>query len=62
MQNQRIHAALAELPEEQQEVLLMAFFNGYSHSQIADHLTLPLGTVKTRIRLGMHKLKLVLQP
>ncbi|MEZ4591049.1 MAG: sigma-70 family RNA polymerase sigma factor [Chloroflexota bacterium] len=62
MQKQRVHAALAELPEEQQEVLLLAFFNGYSHSQIADQLAMPLGTVKTRIRLGMQKLKLVLQP
>lgn len=62
MQKQRIHAALADLPEEQQEVLVLAFFRGYSHSQIADQLAMPLGTVKTRIRLGMQKLKLVLQP
>jgi RNA polymerase sigma-70 factor (ECF subfamily) len=40
----------------------MAFFRGYSHSQIADQLEMPLGTVKTRIRLGMQKLRHILQP
>lgn len=62
MQKQKVHAALAELPQEQQEVLIMAFFRGYSHSQIADQLEMPLGTVKTRIRLGMQKLRHILQP
>lgn len=62
MQQQRVHAALAELPQEQQDVLILAFFRGYSHSQIADQLEMPLGTVKTRIRLGMQKLRHQLQP
>jgi RNA polymerase sigma-70 factor (ECF subfamily) len=62
MQKQKVHAALAELPPEQQDVLIMAFFRGYSHSQIADQLEMPLGTVKTRIRLGMQKLRHILQP
>ncbi len=62
MQQQKVHAALAELPQEQQDVLFMAFFRGYSHSQIADQLEMPLGTVKTRIRLGMQKLRHMLQP
>lgn len=62
LQKQKVHAALAELPEEQQEVLVLAFFNGYSHSQIATQLAMPLGTVKTRIRLGMQKLRHTLQP
>ena len=57
MQKQKIHAALAELPQEQQEVLVLAYFYGYSHSQIADQLDMPIGTVKTRIRLGMQKLR-----
>jgi RNA polymerase sigma-70 factor (ECF subfamily) len=61
MQKQIIHNALAELPHEQQDVLILAFFRGYSHSQIADQLEMPLGTVKTRIRLGMQKLRHVLQ-
>lgn len=62
MQRQKVHAALAQLPQEQQDVLVMAYFRGYSHSQIADQLEMPLGTVKTRIRLGMQKLRHMLQP
>jgi RNA polymerase sigma-70 factor, ECF subfamily len=59
---QKVRAALAKLPQEQQDVLAMAYFRGDSHSQIANHLELPLGTVKTRIRLGMQKLRQLLLP
>ena len=62
MQQQKVHNALTELPQEQQEVLVLAFFHGYSHSEIANRLEMPLGTVKTRIRLGMQKLRHLLQP
>ena len=62
LQKQTVHNALGQLPPEQQEVLFLAFFGGYSHSQIADELDLPVGTVKTRIRLGMQKLRHILQP
>ena len=48
---------LTDLPTEQQQVIDLAFFNGLSHSQIAERLQLPLGTVKTRLRLGMEKLR-----
>ena len=61
MQMQKVHAALAELPSEQQDVLVLAYFHGYSHSQIAEQLDMPIGTVKTRIRLGMQKLRNILQ-
>ena len=61
MQKQQVHTALAELPQEQQEVLTLAYFYGYSHSQIASQLDMPIGTVKTRIRLGMQKLRHTLQ-
>ena len=47
-------------PEEQRMALSLAFFQGYSHSEIAEILNEPLGTVKTRIRLGMQKLRQVL--
>lgn len=57
MQMQTVHRALADLPKEQQDVLAMAYFQGYSHSQIANQLGMPIGTVKTRIRLGMRKLR-----
>ncbi len=56
-----IRLAVAQLPPEQRLVLGMAFFQGYSHQEIADALHEPLGTVKTRIRLGMQKLRALLQ-
>ncbi|MDX1615434.1 MAG: sigma-70 family RNA polymerase sigma factor [Candidatus Promineifilaceae bacterium] len=61
LDSQRIRAALATLPEEQQEVLALAYFQGYTHRQIAEFLDLPLGTVKGRIRLGMQKLRRILE-
>ena len=57
IQQQCIRAAVAQLPEEQKQVLAMAYFRGYSQTAIAEALSLPLGTVKTRIRLAMDKLR-----
>ena len=53
--------AIAILPEDQQEVLAMAYFKGYTHRQISDALNEPLGTIKTRIRLGLKKLRQLLK-
>ena len=53
----RIQAALAELPEEQRQVLHMSFFDEKTHSEIAETLDLPLGTVKSRIRLAFGRVK-----
>ncbi len=61
MERERIHAAIAQLSEEQRRVLALAYFQGLTQSQIAESLGLPLGTVKTRIRLGMQKLRDMLQ-
>jgi RNA polymerase sigma-70 factor (ECF subfamily) len=61
MEQQRVRAAVASLPPPQQEVLALAFFNGLSHSEIAQKLELPLGTVKGRIRAGMQKLRDLLE-
>ena len=61
MQRERVRAAMAQLPEEQKQVLALAYFQGYSQSQIAESLALPLGTVKTRVRLAMQKLREMLQ-
>ena len=58
---QLVRQAIAGLPEEQRIALSLAFFQGYSHSEIADILNQPLGTVKTRIRLGMQKLRQTLE-
>jgi len=52
-----LHDALATLPEEQRCLITMAFTEGYSHTEIADTLSLPLGTVKTRIRAGLTALR-----
>jgi RNA polymerase sigma-70 factor (ECF subfamily) len=53
----RVAAALTELPAEQREVLELAYFEGLSQTEIADRLTLPLGTVKTRARLALRKMR-----
>jgi RNA polymerase sigma-70 factor, ECF subfamily len=57
----RVRAALTDLPDEQRRALALAFFYGYSHSQIAELLQEPLGTIKTRIRSGMQKLRQLLE-
>lgn len=49
--------AMAELPIEQQEALALVFWNGCSHTEVAQRLDLPLGTAKTRIRLGVRRLR-----
>ena len=54
---EQIFEALASLPLEQREVIILAYFEGYSQSEIAGKLNQPLGTVKTRVRLGMQKLR-----
>ena len=50
-------SALNDLPAEQREVIQLSFLDGLSHGEIADRTTQPVGTVKTRIRLAMDKLR-----
>ncbi len=59
--DERVRAALAALSEEQVEVVRLAFFSGLSHSEISDRTGLPLGTVKSRIRLAFGRLRNVLE-
>ncbi len=59
-QQATVRAAIASLPVDQQQALALAYFKGYSHSEIAKALGEPLGTVKTRIRLAMQKLREIL--
>ena len=56
-QRRRVLAALNTLKPEQRQPLELAYFSGLSHSELAARLGLPMGTVKTRIRLGMMKLR-----
>ena len=53
----RVRAALTDLPDEQREVLELGYFQGLSQTEIADMTGQPLGTVKTRMRLAMQKLR-----
>ncbi|HMA24745.1 MAG TPA: sigma-70 family RNA polymerase sigma factor [Gemmatimonadaceae bacterium] len=60
--SQLIMAALAELPREQREALELGYFKGLTQSEIAERTGQPLGTVKTRMRLAMQKLRDRLSP
>jgi RNA polymerase sigma-70 factor (ECF subfamily) len=60
IQKQRLLQALFQLPQEQRDTLALAYFRGYTHEEAAEMLGLPLGTIKTRIRLGMEKLRKIL--
>lgn len=52
-----VHQALAALPDEQRTTVHLAYFEGRTHSEIAERLEIPLGTVKTRLRLGLGRLR-----
>jgi RNA polymerase sigma-70 factor (ECF subfamily) len=56
----RLAVALAALPYEQLQVVRLAYFSDQPHTEIADDLSLPLGTVKSRMRLAMAKLRAML--
>ena len=52
-----VRTAMGELPPDQRQALALAFFDGLTHVEIAEKLSVPLGTIKTRIRLGLLKIK-----
>jgi len=58
---QRVQQALATLPPEQREVLVLAYVEALPHSEIAAKLSLPLGTVKSRVRLAYQKIRAALE-
>jgi RNA polymerase sigma-70 factor, ECF subfamily len=56
-QQEQVREALNTLPHEQLKILELSYFSGHTHAEIAEHLELPLGTVKGRMRLGLQKLR-----
>ena len=56
-ENQRLALALTELPIDQADIIRLSFYDGLSHSEIAKKLKIPLGTVKSRIRLAFARLR-----
>jgi RNA polymerase sigma-70 factor (ECF subfamily) len=60
--HESVHAALGSLPAEQREAVELAYFQGLTHAEIARMLEIPMGTVKTRLRLAIAKLRTALAP
>ena len=56
-QGQQLRMLIEALPPEQREVVELAYFGGLTHRELAEQLNLPLGTVKSRLRLGLNKLR-----
>ncbi len=61
-QGSEVRAALAQLREEYRVVVLLRFYQGFSLQEIAETLQIPLGTVKSRLSVGVHRLRTVLAP
>lgn len=61
LQHEQVKAALMHIPIEQRLVIELAYFQGWTHSEIAREYEIPLGTVKARMRLGLNHLKRVLE-
>jgi RNA polymerase sigma-70 factor (ECF subfamily) len=57
-----VRHALSELPAEQSKVIELAYFGGFTHTEIADMLGVPIGTVKGRMRLGLTKMRTRFEP
>ncbi len=56
---QLVRELMTHLPTEQHQLVELAFFQGYTHRELAERLNLPLGTVKTRLRLGLRRLRIL---
>jgi RNA polymerase sigma-70 factor (ECF subfamily) len=58
----QVRDALSDLPAEQSRVIELAYFGGFTHTEIADMLGVPVGTIKGRMRLGLSKLRTRFEP
>jgi RNA polymerase sigma-70 factor (ECF subfamily) len=56
IERDRLRAAMSRLPDEQRAPLQLAYFEGKTHTEIAHELKIPLGTIKSRIAIGLRKL------
>jgi RNA polymerase sigma-70 factor, ECF subfamily len=58
----RLNDCLAELSDEQRQAVMLAYYEGYTHPELADHMSSPLGTVKSWVRRGLQRLRDCLEP
>ncbi|HEY8622597.1 MAG TPA: sigma-70 family RNA polymerase sigma factor, partial [Casimicrobiaceae bacterium] len=61
LEREEVRSALSKLPAEQRDGIELAYFGGLTYPEIAEKLNLPLGTVKSRLRLGLQKLHGILE-
>lgn len=57
IESQQVQEAIGQLPPDQQRSIVLAYFGGYTHDEIARQLGVPLGTVKSRLRIGLQKMR-----
>jgi RNA polymerase sigma-70 factor, ECF subfamily len=62
LETEQVRQAMAHLPPEQRQVVDLVYYGGLTHQEIADHVGVPLGTVKGRLRLALEKLRDSLRP